>query len=270
MSPLLPDRLRVMLSPTAVRLVRERGWPKRRCVDSAVLPCSPGEGALWQGGVATLEAALAEPRWQGAPLVLMLSDRLLHYQLLAGQAELGSFPERQGYARFHFRQVYGPLVDDWEIRVDDPLPGTPIVACAMDRSLANSLEMLAKTAGTRISRIQPGFAAAFNRMRRVLSTTAGDTVVLALIEPESLCFAVIADGHWQALRQRAVAGNPNEALRHALEQERLMADAPFTEATVYIVTYPDADDRLDEVLGTVWTVRRLAMKGDVPEWSDAA
>jgi hypothetical protein len=269
-SPLLPDRLRVMLAPTGIRLARERGWPKRRCIDSAVLPCAPGEGVLWQRGVETLQAALAEPRWQGAPLVLMLSDRLLRYQLLAGQAELGSLPERQGYARFHFRQVYGPLVDDWEIRVDDPLPGKPIVACAMDRALASSLETLAKTAGTRISRMTPGFAAAFNRMRRVLSQASGDTVVLAVLEPQSLCFAVIADGRWLALRQRSVAGDPDEALRHALDQERLMADAPFTEATVYVVTYPDADGRPDEALGTVWTVHRLAMKGEIPEWSDLA
>lgn len=270
MSPLLPDRLRVMLSPTAVRLARERGWPKRRSVDSAVLPCTPGEGLLWQGSVATLEAALAEPRWQGAPLELMLSDRLLHYQLLAGQAELGSLPERQGYARFHFRQVYGPLVDDWEIRVDDPLPGTPMVACAMDRALAGSLETLAKTAGTRISRIQPGFAAAFNRMRRVLAKAVGDTVVLAVVEPESLCFAVITHGRWLALRQRSLAGDPAEALGHALAQERLMADAPFAEATVYIVTYPDSADRFDEEFGTVWSVRRLAMNEELPEWSDQA
>lgn len=268
MSLLLPEWLRIMLAPSGIRLVREGGWPKRRGIDRAVLPCSRSEGALWQGGVATLQAALAEPRWQGAPLMLLLSDRLLRYQLLPWQAELGSLSERQGYARFHFRQVYGPLVDEWEIRVDDPLPGTPMLACAIDRALLEALEMLAKDAGTRIAVIEPGFAAVFNRMRRTLAMAPGGTVVLALAEPESLCFALFTGERWLLLRQRSWAGDPAEALRRALAQERLMADAAFSEATVYLIAYPDAGEMGDEELGSVWTERRLAIKGDIPEWSD--
>lgn len=268
MSPLWPDRLRVMLAPSGIRLVREGGWPKRRRIDRAVLPCSRSEGALWQGGVATLQAALAEPRWQGAPLMLLLSDRLLRYQLMPWQAELGSLAERQAYAHFHFRQVYGPLVDDWEIRVDDPLPGTPMLACAIDRALVTALDMLAREAGTRIAGIEPGFAAVFNRMRPILAAAPDDTVVLALAEPESLCFALFAGERWLLLRQRSWAGDPAEALRRALAQERLMADAPFSEAAVYLVAYPATGETEDEEPGSVWTVRRLAIKGDVPEWSE--
>lgn len=260
-----------MLAPTGIRLVREGGWLKRRCIARLVLPCTPADGALWQAALATLQAALAEPCWQGAPLTLMLSDRLLHYQLLPWQPALGSLAEKQGYARFHFQQVYGPRVEDWEIRVNDTAPGMPVVACAVDRALTSALEAVAKTAGTRLGSIQPAFAVVFNRLRRFLPTAPGATAVLALAEPGGLCYALLTGGSWQALRQRSLAADPaadpGEILRQALAQERLMADAPFTEAAVYSVAH---DDEGDEELGSTWRMRRLVMKKELPEWSDPA
>lgn len=276
MSPLSPERLRVVLAPGGVRLARERGWLRRRRIDNAVLPCGPDDGPPWRAPLATLQAALAEPRWRGAPLWLTLSDRLLRYQLLPWLPELDNPADRQGYARFHFRQVYGALADDWEIRVDEAPPGLPAVACAADQALPAALTALAATAGIRLAGIRPAFAAVFNRLRPRLPA-AGEPAVLALAEPGALCYGLFAAGRWLALRQRAVAAEPTdtladtlaEALAEALAQERLMLDLPFDRATVHLVAYPDPADAGRAELGAAWTVRRLSLAGDFPEWSGA-
>jgi len=186
----------------------------------------------------------------------------VRYQLLPWLPELGNPAERQGYARFHFGQIYGALADDWEIRVDEAPPGMPAIACATDRALLAALDALAKTAETRIVGICPHFSAVFNGVRRRLPTAAGKIVVLALIEPDGLCLALLEGGGWRALRQRSITAGPAESLLDALEQERLLADPPFAQAAVYLVGDPASAREVPDVLGATWAVHRLALADD--------
>lgn len=268
MSLLSIERLRIDLAPTGVRLARERGWWRRREVDSALLPCAAdGKAPLWEGALAVLQEAMQQPRWQRTPLALTLSDRLVRYQLLPWLPELGSPDERPGYARFHFHQVYGALADDWDIQVDEAAPGMSAIACAADRALLAALDALASSAGTRIDSIRPHFAAVFNAVRRRLPVAAGKVAALALIEPGGLSLALLGGG-WRSLRQRASTAAPAEALLDALEQERLLADPPFGQAPVYLVA--DAASAADlrdmpDLLGAGWVVHRLDVAGDFPQ-----
>lgn len=266
MSLLSIERLRIALAPSGVRLARERGWWRRREVDSALLPCAAdGKAPLWQEALAVLQEAMQQPRWQRTPLALTLSDRLVRYQLLPWLPELGSPDERPGYARFHFHQVYGALADDWDIRVDEAAPGMPAIACAADRALLAALDALARSAGTRIDSIRPHFAAVFNAVRRRLPVAAGEIAALALIEPGGLSLALLDGGGWRSLRQRASAAAPAEALLDALEQERLLVDPPFGQAAVYLVADAASAADMPDVLGAGWAVHRLALAGDLLE-----
>lgn len=267
MSLLSTERLQVALAPAGVRLARERGWWRRQYTDRALLPCvSNADGPAWQEALNVVQEALRQPRWQRTPMTLTLSDRLLHYQLLPWLPELGNPSERQGYARFHFRQVYGALADDWDIRVDEAPPGMPAIACATERALLTALDALAKTSGTRIDGIYPQFSAVFNRVRRQLPVAAGQIAVLVLIEAGGLCLGVLDGDGWRSLRQRAIAAAPAEALFDALAQERLLADPPFGPAALYLVADAESAADIPDVLDANWAVHRLDVAGVFPEW----
>lgn len=266
MSLLLTERLLVTLAPTGVQLARRGGWWRKRYADRVTLPCDTGSDARgWQNALAVLQEALQQPRWQRTPLALTISDRLVRYQLLPWLPELGKPVERLGYARFHFRQVYGALADDWEIRVDEAMPGMPAVACATDQALLTDLSALTKATGVRIHGIYPNFAAVFNRVRSLLPTAPEEISILALLDSGGLCLGVLEGTRWRALRQRSIMGRPAEALRDALEQERLIADPAFGQATVYVMADAEIEGELPEMLGAMWTVRRLRLANDLPE-----
>lgn len=266
MSLLPSECLQVTLAPDHLRLVRKKAWWRRGGADQATLPCdtwNENTRPTWQNALAVLQHALSQQRWQKADLALTLSDRLVHYQVLPWLPELENPDERRGYAEFHYRQTYGALASEWDIQVDDPLPGSPAVACATERALLAALAGLANNAGIRIRSIQPGFARAFNRTRRLLRSRTGVSI-LAQVQTDNLCLGVLDGARWRALRQRAITTTMAEALRQALEQERLFAHPPIAGGSIYLLSPPELEAALSDVLDGGWTVHRLKLADEYP------
>jgi len=255
------DRLNAAFSPNGLELTRARGWWRQHCVDRITIPVPPTGGAHgWQSTLSAMQAALENSQWRGLPMWITLSDRLVRYQLLPWLPQLAAPSERGEYARFHFRQVFGTVAENWDIRVDTSLAGMPALACAVDKDLLLSLTELANSAGNRISNIVPRFASVVNRIRTTFQVIEDEVSALALFESGGLTIAILDGDRWKSVRQRFVTTSPADCLRSALEQEQLVADSLPSVTSVYLLGCNAKDKESIEKIDTRWSFKYL----DIP------
>lgn len=249
----LRDRMRVVLAPQRVDLLRLGGWSRRRIVARESLACPATEGGEpWRPAAEALERTLQRPEWRNLALEVALSSHFVRYQLVPWQPELTPV-ERLAYAQFLFREVYGAVSDNWEIRLSEEPPGTASVASAIDRALLEALRRISGTVNCRLISVQPCFALAFNRLRR---TMRGSPVALALAEPGRLCLGLLRDGRWLALRNQGVSEDSSAMLATMLDQAGLSADPPVKQAAVYLGSSDGV--ALPDTIGPEWTLHPLA------------
>lgn len=258
MSLLSIDRLLISLSPGGVQLARVGGFWHRRCVDRSIVPLPENSNALdWQPCLQALRTALEDSRWRGLPLWIVVSDCFVRYQLIPVRPELSSTSEKLEYARFHFHQVYGGLSDQWEIVIDPALPGTPMIACAIDRELIAGLKALAEQTRTRIRGLAPRFAVVANKLRKRLRTAKNEAFYLAMFEVGGLTLGAVAGQHWKSIRQRFISQSPADSLRDALDQDGLLQAQSEGARTVYIIGTEKGDPAFAEKIGSNWILQHL-------------
>lgn len=258
MLPLSIDSLNIAFSPAGVELTLVRGWWRKRYVDRVTIPVRPSSETLpWQSALNALQGALEDRRWQRLPTWIILSDRLVRYQLLPWLPELANPKERTEYARFHFRQVYGAPSDNWDIQVDASLAGMAAIACAIDKDLLAALNSLAQSAGSRIRSITPRFVSVINRVRPTFRVPEDEISVLALFETGNLTLAVVDGDRWKSIRQRFVTASPASCLRDALEQERMLASNLPDVTRVYLMGWHPNDDSFNEKIDSTWSLKHL-------------
>jgi len=223
------ERLDVLLAPERVDTLRRPRFSRRGQGESAThtLSSTATEAAReeWREPLARLAGlSMAE----GMDLGLVLSSCFCRFQLLPWMEEVQSADERKAYGAIHFREVYGPAADVWEIMVSEEAPGLPSLACAVDRALLEALRSLAVEKACRLVSVQPALALAWNQWRSRLTGTGGS---LALAEPGAVVLASVADGRWLSVCTRRLAGiSLAEALAALQEEQEISGDPPVSGA----------------------------------------
>jgi hypothetical protein len=148
-------------------------------------------------------------------LQVVLSEHFVRYVLVPWSEDLVRDAERLAFARLGFREVYGALVDTWEICLDEPPAGEPALACAVDRLLVNEIQDAALAAGASVSQIVPALGDCMNRHRKVMQP---GHFCLANLENGRVTFAFRAPSGWHAIRSRRTDGVADD-LPTLLKQE---------------------------------------------------
>jgi hypothetical protein len=199
---LWPDQLRIALSPERVVALRFAGFPRRRLVAKETIACQEAV-PNWKAALeAAAQALLARPVWKGADASVVLSNHFVRYQLLPWSDEIGSNDELAAYARQSFAQVHGEAAKPWAVSVNEPRPGRPTLACAVDRALLEGLDQAFALSKSRLVSVQPYLASAFNRLRDGL---ADDSAWFVVVEDGKLLLSLLLKGAWQAVAARKVS-----------------------------------------------------------------
>lgn len=236
MSPSWRDRLRIVLAPHQVSLVRiRRGWSPRVDVQRT-LACTAAQSTTtpWQAALAILAAALPEFSARPGDVEVILSNHFVRYALIPHSDQINSAAEEQALARHHYTRLYGASADSWVLRLSDAGadPGARL-ASAVDAGLLQGLNELLRSGKLTLSSIQPNLMAAFNGLRAQLATSTWFT----LIEPGRLCLARLENSQWRTLKTIKIGAAWLPELLTLLERERLLAGIDTTADSTPVYVY---------------------------------
>lgn len=219
MSPLWHERVLVGFSPQGISALCLGGLLRPRLLDRHAILLQNQDLAQWDKGVDALEALLAEPAWKGRDIDVILSGHYVRHVVFPSRRDLAEV-EQATLAKVVFRDIFGDLANDWELRVS-PLPtGMKTLACGVPRSLLAALRTVCNGRG-RLRSIQPGLMPVFNQVRRQVQDSVG---CLAWVERGRITLAFFENGQWMYVDSRAGDGNSLPVL--LLEESELSARQP--------------------------------------------
>ncbi len=227
MSLLSRNSLDIVLYPKQISLLRatrklslhgyETQVHARKLIDCE----TPADGEMpWHQSIRKLEMML--PTFVGfKPEVnVTLSNQFAQYLLVPWVDEM-SDEEEMVFAQQCFRDIYGDAVDSWSIRVSPGRAGAASLACAVDTRLLDELRGSLDKMGLDIKSIQPYLMSVFNSCR---STLEGRSAWIVLLEPGSLCLAVLRKGQLEWIRKLPVGEAWEKELQAILQREAYLTD----------------------------------------------
>lgn len=250
MSPLSPDlssaRILVGFSPERLSALSLGGFLRPRLLDRHAVTLHGQEAGEWAQGLPALRTLLAEPAWKDGRIVVVLSGHYVRHAILPEGRGL-SDGERQTLAAAVFRDAFGDLARDWELRVSPAAGGRRTLASGVPRALLAALRATCPGPG-RLHAIRPALMPVFNRVRREI----GDAVAcLALVEPGRTTLAFVGDGQWQSIDSRA--GDADALPQLLLEESETHQRQPGG-----ILWLCDLTDGARLPADSFWSLRRIA------------
>jgi len=220
-------RLRADLRPGSVTLARKQAFFGTRLQPLQSVGVDQDEAAepsaLWRAGVDALGGMLSRARQSGASVEVVISSHFVRYVLVPWSENLVRDADRLAFARLAFREVYGALIDGWEVCLDEQPAGQPAFASAIDRELLAAIQNAVAHMGASLEAVVPALADCINRHRRALRKR---DFCLANVEAGRLTFAFRGSGGWRAVRSRRADGPLHELLPTLLKQEASASGVP--------------------------------------------
>jgi hypothetical protein len=216
--PLWCDRLKIVLTPEHVTVVRLSAGLKPREVFNKTMLCTAAkqDEAAWQPALRVMRQLLRQAGTAKANAEIIISNHFVRYQLVKAQADLGSTEEEQGFVRFSFTEVYGGEAAKWSMRWGSGLDLAPQVASAIDQSLLDSIANIFAEASIKLISFQPYLMAAFNF---VCQSIDAKPVLFVLVEHGRLCIALLKDGDWKSLNSIKLGSDWAGELPNMIERE---------------------------------------------------
>ena len=263
MSVLSRNELRIVLCPSHAALTAIEHRFTRRGIRHEVKrrEIVAGEAGNARGAakrrydkvLMALEAALPAYAQQHAAATLILSNHFARYMLVPWSEDLSGDAERLAYTRHCYREHYGEVANQWELRLSPDRDGTTQLSCAVDRRLLAATRDIFARRGMTIASIQPHLMAAYNRAYPLLQRR---TAWLGLVEPGMLFLALLEQGQWSRLRTLRIGADWQEQLPQLLDREACLAGVAEATSEVLLAA-PDAGT-LTFPGGGRWQFRQLS------------
>jgi hypothetical protein len=105
---------------------------------------------------------------RSADVTVTLSNRFVRYVVVPWDDQLTNAEIEVAFARHRFREIYGEVVQNWEVRVSPAPAGQPRIASAVDLELLTRIREVFASSRLRIRSIQPHLMSAYNKWRHRL------------------------------------------------------------------------------------------------------
>lgn len=240
------NKVRIVLHPRQLALVRLRSNGSHRVTDQRIICCdkpAPGQFA-WHRALDALEAVLPDFADRPADTDVVLSNHFVRYTLIPFAQEVVTAGEEQAFVRHHFERIFGAQAEGWQVSISGAeRPREPRVACAVDRELCEALRSVLQPTRLKLRSIQPYLMAAFNPLRRRITSSAW----LAVVEPGHLCLVRFLDKRWHTIKSLRTGDDWLRDLALQLEREEFLlgraADDPDPRDAVFVFApgYPEPD-----------------------------
>jgi len=253
----LPDDWQFTLAPDSVLVARTphrfgRGDRRQAPQVTGQAVAHRGEQRQpWAAALAVLADSIAGAGVGGRATVI-LANQFVRYALVPWSDLIESEEEGLSLSRHYLHETYGAAAERWQLRIDPEEASDLKLISAVEPELLEDLRRLYAGSRLRLVSIQPRLMALCNRHRRRL---AGGDTWLALVEPNSLCLALLQDQHFAALRQVRVGDAWAAELVTTLERESLLVDAAAAVRHVFVAAAGVAEPRF--AVGMPWTIEWL-------------
>ncbi|MDP1524969.1 MAG: hypothetical protein Q8M20_04115 [Rhodocyclaceae bacterium] len=252
MSPLWRERVVVGLAPERLSaLLLGRGW-RPRLLDRHALPLLEQDAGEWKKGLEALATLLDEPGWHGRDIAIVLSGHYVRHAIFPASSGL-SGKERQSLAEVVFRDTFGDLAREWELRISPAGKGLQTLACGVPRALLEALQTVCAGRGRLLS-LRPGLMPVFNQIRRDIGQSVG---CLAMVEMGRTTLAFFELGQWKHVDSRA--GNAQSLPLLLLEEAELSARQPG--GILWLCDLTDAASLPDDTFWSYQQVNPPALAG---------
>ena len=188
--------------------------PDRIMVAGAKAIDVPGADGGWEASLKSLPEILSQGKNSEGSIVL--ADQFVRYVLLPWNETLKTAEQWLALAKHRFAGLHGTRAAEWEVKVSETAPQGPRLACAVDRSLIESLASLFTANGLKLLSVQPFLVAAYNRIR---ATVGNGSCWVVVEERGRLTLVLIQRGAWLAIRSRRCDERWRIALPEILERE---------------------------------------------------
>lgn len=160
--------------------------------------------------LAARQPAARHAFWQPR-LRVTVADTLARYWLVAPPANATSLATLQAVATARFKQLYGDSPEHWQIAADWQSQGT-FLASALPTPLVQAVHELARSQRWQLASLQPALVQRWNQQAGRLPAS----LWFCSVAEDALCYAVLRQGQWLALRQLRLAEPPTQATLQAL------------------------------------------------------
>ncbi len=255
MSPLWRDEIGVYLAPHKLALTRlGRGIRPQQLAQAGWVNEVAGD-SNWTAALGALDTLLGKPEWRQAAVRVVLADHWVRYAMVPYAAALSGEAERMTHARHVLTGIYGDVVSQWTITLNDARPGMAQVACALPAALIEELQLILTRHQLALKSLQPQLISAYNHWRTRLPDGGAWFVS---IEQGTLAAARLIPGGWDRVHGVRIGADWAVELRRLQTFGRL-ANNSAQEGSVFV----DAPAGLRIAAGTsgtdlVWLEEELA------------
>lgn len=180
------------------------------------------EEPVWQQARVQLERILSAIQIKpGTRLNITLASEFVRYLSLPPLQIRMNATEKLGYVVAAFQDVYGEVVNDWEIKCHDVPANETTLAAAIDKKLLAELNQIALKHQLILNSVQPYLMRAFNALAKQISNVSG---FLVIVELKRLLLINLQDGKYQNLRTYAVGDNWQSELKNLMLREDFLGN----------------------------------------------
>lgn len=176
---------------------------------------------------AALSELLADPKFKGRTLRVVLSDQWARYWMVMPPGNAASLADCEVAAAARFATLFGEPMARWAMRADVDIEH-PFPACAVPQWLIGAVREASDERGLHLLEIAPQMVVAGNRWGARID--AGDW--LGIVLAERLSYAVAGARSWQATGMVGLSEavlRDQAGLRDVLTREALRLNVPLPE-----------------------------------------
>lgn len=245
-------KILVGLSVNSLAVIKQSGALQKRMIDQQhALLASTNDMQIWQHATNALDSLLATMQVKpNDEIHIVLASNFIRYLALPTQQILMNSAEKLAYSIAAYREVYGSVVDDWEIKLDDAPPHQATIAAAIDKNLLIALTQVSLKYQLKLIAISPYLMSAFNFLASQIGKTSG---YLVIVESERLLLISLHKGQCENLKAFAVDVDWQIELNRLLLREALLQENNYRDVLVY------APAQKNIVLGEIkgWKIKRI-------------
>ena len=237
MSPLWRDEISVYLGPRRLALARRSRGIRPKLTGNLEVALA-GTADEMPAALARLGELLREPAWQNADARVVFADAWVRFGIVPPASAHLDAEAQRAHARYVLADLYGDLVSDWQVAIEDAPPGQASVVSAMRSEFMSTLKTMLTPARLRLISAQPHLVVAFNAWRHLLPADSSWFVVL---EDGWLAAVHVVHGKWNKVHMARLSQDS------MVELERIQAFRRLTltggENRMFIEAPPRLRDR---------------------------
>lgn len=189
------------------------------------------EKVVWQTTINELDVLINSMKLKlKSQLNITLASDFVRYLALPPQQLYMNTAEKIAYATAAYREIYGSVVDEWDVSLQDaPMHDTTIVA-AIDKRLLEALNQLAIKYQLKLFSVKPYLISAFNNLTTQIGNSSG---YLVIVELKRLLLINLHQGKCVNVRMFNLGSDWQVELKSLMVRESLLSENKKKEILVY-------------------------------------